>query len=149
MQPNRDAFRLILAGILATLTLALAAQSSNRQEPEALKRADAAFRAGYAAQQAGNLELARAHFAEAARFAPRIPEAHEALGTVLIQLGKPAEAVQELEAALKLKPGDQGIETNLALAQVKANESAKAIAHFSAAFKTSQQAGQQPVDAVF
>ena len=60
MQPNRDAFRLVLAGILATVTLALAAQSSNRQEPEALKRADAAFRAGYAAQQAGNLELARA-----------------------------------------------------------------------------------------
>src|ERR1035438_141288 len=149
MQPNRNSFRLVLAGILATLPLALAAQSSRGQKPDALKRADTAFRAGYAAQQAGNLELARAHFAEATRLAPRIPEAHEALGTVLIELGKPTEAVQELEAALKLKPGDQGIETNLALAQVKADEPAKAIPHFSAAFKTSQQAGQQPVDAVF
>jgi len=45
------------------------------KEPDPLKRADAAFRAGYTAMQAGDLELARVQFALAARLAPQIPEA--------------------------------------------------------------------------
>src|SRR5579859_2818363 len=128
MHINCGALGLILAGILSTQPLELACQAPAAQKADALKRADMAFRAGYAAQQAGNLELARSHFAEAARLAPRIPEAHEALGAVLVELGKTAEAIQELEAALKLKPGNREIETNLALAQVKAKEPEKAIA---------------------
>src|ERR1700735_1397770 len=69
---------------------------------DSLQQADAAFHAGYAALQAGNLEQARAQFAQASRLAPQIPEAHEALADVLIQLGKPGDAIPEFEAALKL-----------------------------------------------
>jgi tetratricopeptide (TPR) repeat protein len=81
--------------------------------------------------------------------APQIPEGHEALGTVLVELGKPADAIPELQTALSLKPGDPGFETNLALAFAKADQPANAIPHFSAAYQISLQAGQQPVDAAF
>jgi tetratricopeptide (TPR) repeat protein len=117
--------------------------------PDALRRADTAFRAGLAAQQAGDLAQARAKFAEAAHLAPKIPEAHEALGTVLLQLGKPSEALPELETALKLKPGEQGFESNLALAYAQAGEVGKAIPHFAAAYAASQKPGQAAADAEF
>ena len=80
----------------------------------ALQRADAAFRAGYAAMQAGQLEEARKQFAEAARLAPKMAEPHQALGAVLGQLQRPQEAISELEKALALKPGDAPTEGNLA-----------------------------------
>src|SRR5580704_19319823 len=101
---------------------------------DSLQQADAAFHAGYAALQAGNLEQARIQFAQAASLAPQIPEGHEALGEVLIELGRPVEAVPELEAALQLKPSDQEIETNLAMAYEKAGDPVKAIPQFKAAF---------------
>ena len=82
----------------------------------ALQQADAAFRAGYAAMQAGNLEDARKSFAEAARLAPQLPEAHVALGAILVQLNQQEAAVPELEQALTLKPGDAAAEANLAAA---------------------------------
>jgi len=43
-----------------------------------------------------------------------------------------------------LKPGDQEIEANLALAYANADLPEKAIPHFSAAFNLSQQSGQPP-----
>ena len=143
---RRVAFSLLL-GCLGMSPLLVSAQTPRPKEPEALKRADAAFRAGYAAQQAGNLELARAKFADAVRLAPQIPEAHEALGAVLVQLDKPREAIPELETALKLKPADAGIETNLALAYGKAGEPQKAVPLFAAVYAASLQPGQQPLDA--
>jgi tetratricopeptide (TPR) repeat protein len=114
-----------------------------------MQRADAAFRAGLAARQAGNLEASRVQFAEAVRLAPGIAEAHEALGAVLLELGKPADAAAELDAALGLKQGDPAIETDLALAYATAGRPEKAIAHFSAVYALAQTAGQQPVDAAF
>ena len=72
------------------------------------ENADAAFREGYAARQSGNLELARTEFAKVVSLAPQIPEGHEALGAVLLELGQPADAIAELETAAKLKPGDAG-----------------------------------------
>ena len=123
--------------------------AGGQEEQDALKRADAAFRGGFTAMQAGHLEEARVQFTEAAKLAPQIPEGHEALGEVLIELGKPAEAVPEFEAALRLKPADEGIESNLALAYAKTGEVAKAIPQFSAAYQASSQPGAQPVDAEF
>jgi len=149
MRFNRGAAPLLLFWTLAALPLSGSAASPSPQEPDALKQADAAFHEGYAALQAGKLEQARAKFAQAARLAPQIPEGHEALGEVLIELGKPAEAVPELEAALHLKPGDQGIESNLAFAFAKSGDAGNAVAQFSAAYQASQQQGGQPVDANF
>lgn len=139
----------LVVGILVQLGRASDAQSSAPKVPDQLKRADAAFHAGYAALQAGNLEQARTQFAEASRLAPKIPEGHEALGTVLVGLGKPAEAIPELQSALNLKPGDAGFETNLALAFAKADQPAKAVPYFSGAYQISLKAGEQPVDGAF
>src|ERR1700722_5892476 len=158
MHLNRGALH-FLVGILVAIPLVLSSQASNPQTPDAhnpdrqksdqLKNADAAFHAGYSALQAGNLEQARIQFAQAASLAPQIPEGHEALGEVLIELGRPVEAVPELEAALQLKPSDQEIETNLAMAYEKAGDPVKAIPQFKAAFQASQQPGGHAVDADF
>ena len=86
------------------------------EQAEALKRADAAFKAGYAAMQAGRLEEARQDFADAVKLAPQVPEAHLALGAILEQMGRTAEAIPELKAALDLKPGDAAAEDDLAQA---------------------------------
>jgi tetratricopeptide (TPR) repeat protein len=149
MYYHRDALPSLLFWTLALWLLCLAAQAQSPREPDSLKRADTAFHAGYAAMQAGHLEQARVQFAEATRLAPQIPEGHEALGEVLIELGQPADAVPELEAALHLKPGDRGIESNLALAYAKSGDPARAVGQFSAAYRASQTPGGSPVDADF
>ena len=92
------------------------AQSSPDAAQAALQQANAAFHAGYAAMQAGKLEEARQDFAETARLAPQLPEAHVALGAILVQLERPDEAIPELGKALDLKPGDATAELNLGLA---------------------------------
>ena len=84
---------------------------------KALQQADVAFKAGYAATQAGRLEEARQDFAETVRLVPRVPEARVALGVILVQLGRPDEAIVQFDEALRLKPGDAATETNLVLAQ--------------------------------
>jgi Flp pilus assembly protein TadD len=94
----------------------LGAEQKQQVSAEVMQKADAAFRAGYAAQQAGQLEEARAQFSQVVRLAPQIPEGREALGVVLLELKKAAEAVPELEAAARLKPNDGAMETNLAYA---------------------------------
>jgi Tfp pilus assembly protein PilF len=125
------------------------AKQAGQAEQDVLKRADAAFRSGFAAMQAGQLEDARTQFTQVTRLAPQIPEGHEALGEVLIELGKAGEAVAEFEAALRLKPEDPGIESNLALAYAKAGDPAKAVPQFSAALEASSQPGAQPVGVDF
>jgi protein O-GlcNAc transferase len=98
------------------------AVSSPDAAPAALQQADAAFRAGYAAMQAGKLDEARQDFADAARLAPQLPEAHVALGAILVELNQPEEAIPELEKALELKPGDDAAEANLATAHETAGK---------------------------
>src|ERR1035441_4890942 len=123
MQAHRAVPILAIALVLSTQTLCLAGQSQAAQQSAAVEQAGAAFRAGYAARQAGDLKSARTHFADVVRLTPQIPEGHEALGTVLLELGSAPEAVSELEIAAKLKPNDPGIETNFALALAQANRS--------------------------
>src|SRR6516162_6298296 len=112
---------LFLEGILCA-----PAQSAKPQNQDAVKQADAAFHAGYAARQAGQLEAARAHFAEVVRLQPKIPEGHEALAVVLLELGRPKEAIPELLAADRLKPSDPAVQTNLALAYAGAGDASSA-----------------------
>src|SRR4051794_37500060 len=133
-------FSLLMIAVLSAVSLL--AQQANPADPEALQKADAAFRAGYAAQQAGHLEEARARFTEVVRLAPQIPEGREALGAVLLELSKPAEAISQLEAAARLKPNDLGIETNLAYAFAQLGQRAKAMPHFEAAIRLAQRAGE-------
>lgn len=106
---------------------------------EAIRAANAAFQRGVAASQAGQLDEARAQFAEAVRLAPQIPEGHDALGSILIAVGRPAEAVAELEKAAKLKPHDPVIEGDLARAYTAANQPAKAVPLFAAVLKLTKE----------
>ena len=139
----------LTAWVLFSLVLVAPAQSTSQTEPDAIKQADAAFHEGYAARQAGNLELARRSFAEVVRLQPNIAEGHEALGTVLVELGKPLDGANEFEAAARIKPGDENIELNLALAYHQAADEAKAIPHFEAAIALAQQPGNPAVEASF
>ena len=128
--------RVSAAGMVCVLAVCYAAgQQANTAKVDPLKRADVAFRAGYAAQQAGNLELAREKFGEVVKLAPRIAEGHEALGALLLEMNRAPEAIAELEAAARLKPGDTGNEANLALAYAATGEAAKAIPHFEHALR--------------
>ena len=96
MHLSRGLRAVLLFGLLVSLALPSNSQNALPKEPDQLKQADTAFHAGFAALQAGNLEQARLQFAAAAHFAPQIPEGHEALGTVLVELGKPEDAIPEL-----------------------------------------------------
>jgi len=108
-----------------------------------------AFKAGVEARQAGNLELARVRFAEVTHLAPKIAEGHEALGAVLSEMGKTAEALPEFQAASKLKPNDLGIETNLALTYETVGEADKAIPFFKRVFDDAARPGHAPVEVPF
>lgn len=138
----------VLAGAVCALGSAALAQTAGSDPRARLKQADAAFHAGYAAQQSGNLEGARTKYAEVVRLAPQIAEGHEALGTILVQLNRAVEAIPELEKAISLKPGDAGEEANLALAYARVGNAAKAIPHFEAAV-TARATGQGSLDAGF
>lgn len=135
--------------LFPVLAAAALCQGAKTQSPDAAKEADRAFRAGYAARQAGQLEVARARFAEAVRLLPKIAESHEALGVVLLEMGKAKEAIPELTTANRLKPDDLNVETNLALAHAQAGEPDKAIAHFEATLRLAEAAKRTPLEASF
>jgi protein O-GlcNAc transferase len=141
-------FQLALS-VLLSVSLVATAQTAKKSAPDVIKQADAAFREGYAARQDGKLELARSKFAEVVRLQPDIAEGHEALGAVLVELGKLLDGAREFEAAENIKPSDDGIETNLALAYFQAGQSEKAIPHFESAVSLSQQPGHTALDASF
>jgi protein O-GlcNAc transferase len=149
MHRRRRRLLLFTNVVLIAVTSLLRAQSPAAEIPDAIKRADAAFHSGFADMQAGNLEKARAEFTQAAQLAPQIPEGHEALGEVLVALGKSSEAIPEFLSAARLKPGDQGIETDLAQAYSKGGDAANAVVHFDAAYQASRRSGAPPVDADF
>ena len=142
---------LFLVGICLLTTSAAFAQSNAApsKEPSRLRAADAAFREGFAAQQAGKLKLAGEKFTEVVKLAPKIAEGHEALGVVLLMQGKTTEAIAELQIAAQLEPANEGNEANLASAYRQAGQEAKAIPHFEAAVRAAQQPGHKALDAGF
>ena len=123
---SRAVVVVLAGGLCLLLSIRVVAQTANNHAGTAATQADAAFRAGYEAANAGDLEKARRSFAEVVRLEPKIPEGHAALGSVLLNLGQPAEAAAELKRGLALKPGDPDMEMNLALAEVRAGKSADA-----------------------
>src|ERR1700739_3358962 len=124
--------------LVASGCLCAPGQTTQEATAEGMKKADAAFSEGYAARLNGNLALAQAKFAEVVKLERGIAEAHEALGAVLVEMGKPADAITELEAAAKLKPRDAGNQANLGIAYVQAGKTAEAIPHLEAAKSAAQ-----------
>lgn len=128
---RRWAIVVVLAGSLCLrIETPGMAQAASSSATTAAKQADAAFRAGYEAAHAGDLEKARRSFAEVVRLEPKIPEGHAALGSVLLQLGRPVEAATELKRGLVLKPGDPDMEMNLGIAEVRMDKPDQALPLF-------------------
>lgn len=138
-----------LAWLAGAGSARLTGQAPEMKTPREFKKADEAFREGFAARQKGDLALARTKFAEVTALAPKIPEGHEALGAILLELGKPADAIQELEIANKLKPNDSGNEANLALAYARAGQPAKALPHFELAAQLADKPSETPMSGAF
>jgi protein O-GlcNAc transferase len=135
----------IAAGAFCCASWVGIGQAQKQQSPDTLRKADAAFKAGVAASQAGRLEEARAQFTEVVRLAPGIAAAHAALGSVLVGMGRPAEAIPELEKAARLKAGDADVEADLGRAYASAGDPKKALPHFEAA----ERQTKQPEDGAF
>jgi protein O-GlcNAc transferase len=101
------------------------------QEPSAaLKKADAAYRAGQAALTQRDLAGAQADFEQVVHLAPQAEQGHSALGAVLVARGQVKEGIRELERALAIKPSDATAQTNLAMAYQQIGLPEKAIPLF-------------------
>src|ERR1700742_2874401 len=120
----------LVRGLCLLLSIRVVAQTANNHATAAAKQAEAAFCAGYGGADAGDLEKARRSFAEVVRLEPKIPEGHAALGSVLLNLGRPSEAAVELKRGLALRPTDANMQMNLALAEVRAGQSSEALPLF-------------------
>jgi protein O-GlcNAc transferase len=117
------------AGLVALIAFATVAHS---QEPSAaLKKADAAYRAGQAALAQRDLSSAQADFEQVVQLAPQAELGHSALGAVLVNRGHLKEGIRELEKALAIKASDSAAQTNLALAYEQIGSPEKAIPLFS------------------
>src|SRR5271170_5087816 len=116
-------------GLIAVMVLANAALS---QEPSAaLKKADAAYRAGQAALAQKDLSAAQADFEQVVQLAPQAEQGHSALGAVLVSRGYAKEGIRELEKALAIKASDSTAQMNLALAYEQIGSPEKALPLFS------------------
>jgi protein O-GlcNAc transferase len=102
------------------------------QEPSAaLRKADAAYRAGQAALAQKDLTGAQADFEQVVQLAPQAEQGHSALGAVLVSRGHAKEGIHELERALAIKSTDGTAEMNLAMAYEQIGSPEKAIPLFS------------------
>lgn len=77
--------------------------------------AQAAFHAGQAAFQAGDLASAGAHFARALQADPDHAEAHQWSAGVAIREGRLRDAIERLEAACRLSPGNAQFHADAAM----------------------------------
>ena len=71
--------------------------------------AEEKVQAGLKAQRAGDLAQAAEAFSAAVRLDPKLPPARVYLGAVLLESGKTAEAIEQLERAAELLPQDPRI----------------------------------------
>jgi len=111
------------------------------QEPsQALRKADAEYRAGQAALSQHDLNAAQADFEQVVRLAPQAEQGHSALGAVLVSRGQTTEGIHELEKALAIQPSDSTAQMNLALAFVQIGSPEKALPLFA---RVQAQARQQ------
>jgi protein O-GlcNAc transferase len=116
-------------GLVAVMVLANVAFA---QEPSAaLKKADAAYRAGQAALAQKDLSGAQVDFEQVVQLAPQAEQGHSALGAVLVSRGHAKEGIRELEKALTIKASDITAQMNLALAYEQIGSFEKALPLFS------------------
>ena len=127
------------SSVVTTLLVALLAQPpalANTQGTEHAasasdrSAADKAFHAGYSAVQGNDLGAAEADFAEVVRLSPEVAAGHAAYGSVLLSLGKLAQATHELEVAHAGDPEESSATLNLARAYEQSEHREKAMQLF-------------------
>ena len=72
-------------------------------------------------------EHAVSTYRKALQLNPNLPKAHYKAGAALIRLSRPADAVPELQAELKISPADVDVQCNLAYALLRMSEKEKAM----------------------
>src|SRR5260370_24573109 len=95
------------------------AQSARTATEDAPSRAAAVYQQGMSALQNGDLASARAAFEKVLRFAPRSPERHNSLGSVLLAQGEIDPAIGHFRAAVKRKPDFPQAHINLSNALIR------------------------------
>jgi protein O-GlcNAc transferase len=138
----------LVALMLLTPTCILGTRAIAQTTPSSIAAARSAMAAGVTAANAGNLAEAKRQFARAVALAPKIPEGHAALGSVLLSLGEFNAAVDELDRAHKLAPANATIDLNLANAEVSVGRYADAVKLFREALASDARPSFTPQDSI-
>ena len=119
--------------VKAALVVAIAVSRSafSQENASALKKADAAYRAGQTAFVRKDLSEAQADFEQVVQLDPKAYQGHSSLGVVLIGRGHIREGIRELEKALAIKPTDSTTQINLAMAYQQIGSPEKAVPLFA------------------
>ena len=125
----QNGLSVLTAALIAPI--ALSPHGFSQEPSAALRRADAAYRAGQAALAQKDLSAAQADFEQVVQLAPQAEQGHSALGAVLVNRGYVKEGIRELERALAIKSTDSTAQINLAIAYEQIGASEKAIVLFS------------------
>jgi protein O-GlcNAc transferase len=121
----------LAAGLLLAALPALSSVGYAQGPSASLKQADTDYRAGVAALSQNDLNSALTDFEHAVQLAPAAWQAHSALGSVLVRLGRTDEGIRELEKALAIHPGDSSAQLSLALGYEQGGQAAKALPYFA------------------
>jgi protein O-GlcNAc transferase len=122
---------LVVVKTAFTAVIALSSIAFPQEPSAALKKADAAYRAGQAALAQRDLSAAQADFEQVVQLAPQAEQGHSALGAVLVSRGHTKEGIRELEKALAIKATDSTAQMNLAMAYAQIGSPEKAIPLFA------------------
>ena len=93
-------------------------------------------------QRAGRLEESAAHYEAARRMNPQYAASAVRLGSVYLQLNRPADARKQFEAALELDSDSAAARNGLGEAAVARQRPSEAIPHFEAALERVPQANR-------
>lgn len=134
------------AEIYRNLGLSYVELKENAKAFEVLSKSFALAGDDESAYQLGKLYYAEKRYEEALDYAlksiqknPRNARAYNLKGVVLNQLGRPLEAAGSFQAGLVLSPEDIGLQVNLGIAYLNANEPAKAKAVLEAVLPKIQE----------
>src|SRR5262245_2407925 len=144
-------------GYLSAAILVVAALESWRPHSEIPMRqslvlaspqaGEAYFNLGDAYRKQGRLLEASQAFSEAVGRMPAYALAHNKLSLTLLELGRPQEAMMELEKTIALNPTLREAQYNLGVLLAKQGESARALTHLRLAFPKGDKRALQLLDA--
>ena len=122
---------LVAVKTIFIVSMALSQNGFSQEPSAALRKADAAYRAGQFALAQRDLSAAQTDFEQVVKLAPQAEQGHSALGAVLVNRGQTREGIRELEKALAIKSTDSTAQMNLAMAYEQIGLQEKAIPLFS------------------